>query len=729
MTSIGTRIARIQTWNFSLFVVAVCVALTVVGISRYAAEQHSTEQKQLAAVTEIGALLAESRIAEADLLYHDYEQGVATLAQRNRELNVELAVLAQYSVACDYLEDLQKLQRARNIYIAQQQRWAKALPKNGLLEGGREFHGALSRDYRRADEAADALITKIARISDLRATRALRVQTSITVVLILLAGLGGSLSLIMMRSFRGRIIEPLTGITESLSKLASGNVNIIVCGSERPDEIGALARALEVFRVHAHALESAHSELREALAEAENLTRNDVLTGLPNRRKFVDTLTYETQHADLPCAVLLIDLDRFKPINDVYGHEAGDMVLCELANRFVAHRGVLGSVARLGGDEFAVIVSTAGGVSEATKAAQLIRHLVAMPIEIAGTKLEVGATIGIALFPKDGSSSSALLRAADLAMYSAKAKHRTPIQFFATSMHEHIQQRALLDNDLRRAIAADEIRPYYQPLVSLESGAVVGFEILTRWHHPSRGLIMPDQFIHAADERGLLTELTYRILRRACEDARGWPKDLTLSLNLAPSQLSDPLLAKRLMAILTQTGMAPARIEIEVTEDSPITDLTATKTLLLSLQDLGMTVSLDDFGTGYASLYQLRDLQFDKIKVDRSFVARLGVGGEAHVIVQAMIGLGKGLGLKTTAEGIENAAQAAQLAEWGCDYGQGYLYGKAMPAEEISALLHLQGRPILGSRSVGQRKTGSPTLAIVAQGVVVPHAAKRATAL
>jgi EAL domain-containing protein (putative c-di-GMP-specific phosphodiesterase class I) len=272
-------------------------------------------------------------------------------------------------------------------------------------------------------------------------------------------------------------------------------------------------------------------------------------------------------------------------------------------------------------------------------------------------------------------------------MYRAKTKVAGPFQFFESSMRDQVEKRALLDVDLRRAISADEIRPYYQPLVSIDGGDVVGFEILARWDHPLRGTILPDDFIYAADERGLLTDMTYRILRRACEDARHWPSHLTLSLNLAPSQLSDPLMATRLLAILTQTGMAPERIEIEVTENALITDLATTKTLLSTLQQMGLTISLDDFGTGYASLYQLRDLKFDKIKIDRSFVERLAHSGEGNVIVQAMIGLGKGLGLKITAEGIEGADQLDQLSAWGCDFGQGYLFGKAMTAAQAGQLV------------------------------------------
>lgn len=254
-------------------------------------------------------------------------------------------------------------------------------------------------------------------------------------------------------------------------------------------------------------------------------------------------------------------------------------------------------------------------------------------------------------------------------------------------MNDRIHERAMLDTDLRRAIMAGEIRPHYQPLVSIDDGQIVGFEILSRWHHPQHGIIMPMVFIPAADERGLLSELTYRVLRQACMDARNWPEHVRLSLNLSPSQLKDPKLAARILAILAQTGISPSRIEIEVTENALITDVETTRAVLASLQSLGMSIALDDFGTGYSSLYQLRDLKFDKIKIDKSFVHELDHGQDNAAIVRAMIGLSKSLGLATTAEGIEDASQWESLSSWGCDFGQGYLFGKPMTAEQAAALI------------------------------------------
>ena len=254
-------------------------------------------------------------------------------------------------------------------------------------------------------------------------------------------------------------------------------------------------------------------------------------------------------------------------------------------------------------------------------------------------------------------------------------------------MQAEVDRSTRYDGELQRAIADGEIQPFYQPLVSINGANLVGFEVLVRWIHPERGTIMPYDFIPAADARGLLPQLTYSILRQACRDALTWPEHIRLSINLAPSQLRDPLLARRLAAILKEYAMPAHRIEIEITENALIGDIETTRKVLTALQKLGMTIALDDFGTGYASLYHLRELNLDKMKVDKSFVQAIERGDENAKIVRAMIALGKSLGLMVTAEGIEDQDQWSRLAAWGCDYGQGYLFGCPMDKANVDILL------------------------------------------
>lgn len=687
MKSIGTALVRVQILGFVLYGLMTCGVLSAIYVSRVASIQHDRHLRSLVIAEDISDLLSEQHLAEAELMLHAKPNSAAVIARNARVLDARIADLRIFADWPSGPAEVAAFERSWNRYTARSRQWTAMAQRMPRSDREIVYRDRLKAEHTALDSAINVLIDKLTHYSTVVDEKARFISDMIILALFVLSVLGAVLKLLLLRYVREDVVRPLTEITRSLSDLAAGDLDVAVSGAEREDEVGALVRALEIFRRRARELDVAHRETRAAQAHADSLARNDILTGLPNRRQFVDSLMRATQAPAEPSAVLLIDLKGFKAINEIHGYELGDLVLCELADRFVCHRNELGVIARLGGDEFAVVVPTQNGPDDAVKAGQRIRDIVSQPIDITSSRLEVGATIGIALYPQDGANPSALLRAAGLALYRAKQEAGAACQFFETSMQDRARQRAFIDADLRRAISDGEIRPYYQPLVGIEVGQVVGFEILARWHHPTRGIIMPDQFIAAADERGLLTDLTYQLFRSACEDARSWPPHLTLSLNLAPSQLSDPLLAAWLKAILDQTGISPERIEIEVTENALITDLDATKTLLLALRDLGMTISLDDFGTGYASLYQLRDLKFDKIKIDRSFIERierLEQDGEGNILVRAMIGLGKSLGLATTAEGIQDAEQLAHLANWGCDFGQGYLFGKAMTAAQAT---------------------------------------------
>lgn len=422
------------------------------------------------------------------------------------------------------------------------------------------------------------------------------------------------------------------------------------------------------------------------------LARHDPLTGLPNRRVLsaqLETAIARARHHGSTYLVLVLDLDRFKPVNDLYGHAGGDTVLCEIARRLqeVVRKG--DTVARLGGDEFAIVVEADvhAAVDSARLFAKRVLDAVRTPILVGGASVEVGASIGIASCPLDGSEAEHLLRAADIAMYRAKHEGRGTFRFFEQSMDRELRERAALEADFRAAVVRGDIRPFYQPLVDMHDNRIYGFEILARWIHPTRGPISPETFVPLAEQLGLISQLTMAILRRACHDARQWPQDITLALNISPVQLTDQLLPFQLLPIPTDEGFAPSRLEVEITETALVKDAQAAKSILDNFRRFGIKVSLDDFGTGYSSLHHLRELKFDKVKIDRSFVQSMQQNEESAKIVDAILSLSKGLGLSTLAEGIENATLQRVLAERGCEYGQGHYFGRATTAQETLALL------------------------------------------
>ncbi|WP_336488932.1 putative bifunctional diguanylate cyclase/phosphodiesterase [Methylobacterium nigriterrae] len=436
-------------------------------------------------------------------------------------------------------------------------------------------------------------------------------------------------------------------------------------------------------------LRRAMRERDATAARAEAIARHDALTGLANRRLFLEAVEARRGEAGpIPsAAVLLVDLDRFKPVNDLYGHAAGNAVLCTVADRLEALLPPRGVAARLGGDEFAMLVSLEGGSDALARLAQAVMASIASPILWKGNELKVGATIGIAVVAREDADAEVVLHAADLAMYQGKKDGRGTFRVFRSAMDVELKARAQLEGALRTAIASGEIEPFYQPVVSLPGRDLIGVEVLARWRHPTRGLLAPAQFIPIAEETGLIADLSYRLLRQACLDARDWPTNLQIAINIAPQQFQDPWLSERILAILTETGLPPNRLEVEITETALVQDLEAARTTLTSLQNLGVRIALDDFGTGYSSLYHLRELKFDKLKIDRSYVDTITMSDERAKLVDAIIKLSASLGLVTTAEGIETDASLDWLAGQGCDFGQGYLFGAPMPKDEIDSLL------------------------------------------
>jgi diguanylate cyclase (GGDEF)-like protein/PAS domain S-box-containing protein len=435
------------------------------------------------------------------------------------------------------------------------------------------------------------------------------------------------------------------------------------------------------------------SERRDAEERIRHMAHHDALTGLPNRRMFADRLHQELARSErdgTTVAVLCLDLDRFKHVNDLGGHATGDELLRQVAKRLTDSVRTEDTVARLGGDEFAVIqVGVAHPDGPGIMADRLVKAI-SKPFELLGHQTMIGTSIGIALYPGDGKGSEDLVRAADTALYRAKEAGRGTFRFFEALMDVHLQERRRLERDLRQALASEDLRVHYQPLADCGGGDIVGFEALVRWNHPEHGFIPPAQFIPLAEECGLIMQLGAWVMRRACADAVTWPGDKLVAVNLSPAQFRHADLAKEILSILKETGLSPSRLELEVTESLLIDDPDRVFSTLTTVKEAGVRISLDDFGTGYSSLSYLQRFPFDKIKIDRSFVSQMEKNKDSMSIVRAVIALGKSLRIKITAEGVETEAQLGLLQAESCDQVQGYLLGKPMAKED---LVHMLAEP------------------------------------
>ena len=432
------------------------------------------------------------------------------------------------------------------------------------------------------------------------------------------------------------------------------------------------------------------AEREAAEARAHSLARHDPLTGLANRRHFLEELERRlalvAEHDD-GFALMFVDLDRFKPINDVHGHLIGDQLLQVIATRLSACIRDDSFAARLGGDEFAVLLEGPENREGISTAARRILSELAAPILINGLKLTVGASIGIAICPADGRTAEDILQRGDAAMLRAK-EDRGAFKFFDSTIDEQLKSKASLEAELRAAIPAGDIVPFFQPVVNLDTGALVGFEVLARWPHKTRGMISPVEFIPVAEEAGLVDSMFWALLAQACRKALSAPGEFQLAVNISPSQVRDQWFPEKVLRTLKETGFPSQRLEIEVTESAMIGDIQRAKTALLSLKNQGVKIALDDFGTGYSSLFLLRELPIDKLKIDRSFVSSMTVDRECATIVGALVGLGKALGLNVTAEGVEDIETVTALKAIGCGLAQGYLFGAAIaePIYEAAAL-------------------------------------------
>jgi diguanylate cyclase (GGDEF)-like protein len=438
---------------------------------------------------------------------------------------------------------------------------------------------------------------------------------------------------------------------------------------------------------------------KRAEARVSHMAHYDGLTDLANRFLFNETLTSALRRRpeEDEVAVLCLDLDRFKSVNDTLGHPAGDKLLCDVARRIEAAVRPQDLVARLGGDEFAILLQGRSGARLAETAAKRVIAALARPFVIDDVQVVTSTSIGVALAGGDGDEqagrdgtgrdgASTLMKQADLALYAAKAQGRGRFAYFAPGMDEAAAARRELEMDLRTALIEGEFELHYQPLVSVATRRTIGYEALIRWRHPERGMIMPDTFIPLAEETGLIVPLGEWVIRHGCEQLARWPEHLHLAVNLSPAQLRGSGLITTVMQAIHHSGIDPSRLELEITENVLLHDDQMHASLLHGLRGLGVRVALDDFGTGYSSVNYLRAFPFDKIKIDRCFLKGLGESNETLPIVRAVIALAHAMGMVTTAEGVENEAQLAVLTAEGCDQAQGYLFSAALPADQFTDL-------------------------------------------
>lgn len=496
-----------------------------------------------------------------------------------------------------------------------------------------------------------------------------------------------------------RALDPMVAIAFAIVMLtvAVGLDALVANRGLSPWSVGALgtvyglAIAAFIFRFwqRGHAAEAAAAPPLTLLPPPA--ARIDPLTRLVDRSAFLDELArvIAARRLDGPqFALLKIDLDHFRNINEVHGHAVGDTVLIETARRLSAIGTSGSTIARLGGDEFGLLIEDDQVVEPAHRLADGLVERLSAPISIPQGLLRVGATIGVVTSAFENANSEEVMRAADLALAEAKRSRRGSIRFFEAGMDQALKLRSTLEADLRRAISAGEIVPFYQPLIALDDGRLTGFEVLARWQHPQYGIIPPVSFIPLAEELGRVGDLFYSLLQRACQDARSWPDQLSLSVNVSPTQFAEPQLANHILSILRAAEIDPARLELEITENALVDEVSSARDSLAALRAAGVMVALDDFGTGYSSLRHLSDLPIDRLKIDRLFVEGAWRDIDKWRLVRAIVQLAHALDLETTAEGIEARDVADILRDVGCDIGQGFLFGPPKPADATSVWLN-----------------------------------------
>jgi diguanylate cyclase len=433
-------------------------------------------------------------------------------------------------------------------------------------------------------------------------------------------------------------------------------------------------------------------ELAASQARAESLAGRDPLSGLPNRLLFSDQLDQELaglKGGEEGLSLMFLDLDRFKEVNDAHGHQAGDELIKQVARRLLTVLRGADTLSRFGGDEFAIIQTGVKSDDDAEALARRILHSLTEPFDIGGSSVNVGVSIGIALAPRNAMDRETLMRLADTALYEAKTEGRNRFSFFLQQMDEAIRMRKVVADDLREAIANDELMVHYQPIYSAAGDRIVSLEALVRWPHPTQGSIPPAKFIPLAEQSGLVIPLGQWVLRRVCRDGQRWP-GVRIAVNVSPVQFRQRDFVTDVLNIVQQGNFEPSRLELELTEGVVVDDADAAEAAMMQLRAHGFHLALDDFGSGYSSLIYLRRFAFDKIKIDRSFLESMEATGESAILIHSIVHLGRALGLTVTAEGVETKEQHRFLQALGCHELQGYLFSRPVPSEEIDVLLGVE---------------------------------------
>jgi diguanylate cyclase (GGDEF)-like protein len=460
--------------------------------------------------------------------------------------------------------------------------------------------------------------------------------------------------------------------------------------------LAALAGGALLWRLMLRTLSTSETTFHDAERQMNSLALHDALTGLPNRLALQDALRAAISRAKRrmgQLSVLMIDLDGFKPVNDRLGHLEGDLVLKEVARRLGAVLRDEEFRARFGGDEFVAVIEHGNDAWVAHSVGQRLIAALSKPILLDHGVANIGASVGIARFPVDATTELDLFRQADQALYCAKRRGGGTTVAYDSSMAAELAARSDMEGELRQALAAGDVVPWFQPIVNMESGAICGFEALARWRHAKRGVVMPAEFIPVVEHAGLMTELTFAMIRGVCRELHRIPEHLCVAINLSPDQLQNENLAAAFRQALAETNTPASRIEVELTETALISNLAVAKRVIASLKQLGMRISLDDFGTGYSNLCYLSELSFDRIKIDRTFVGTLHDRAESAKIIRAIVGLADSLGVSTVAEGVETERDAVALRRIGCRVAQGYLYSRPMPASDLDAALRAAPAP------------------------------------
>lgn len=477
------------------------------------------------------------------------------------------------------------------------------------------------------------------------------------------------------------MVQPIADLADVMHDVSRTHTYTTRVSTQRSDEVGAL---YEGFNRLLGELEARETVLQRQQTRLFTLAHIDAVTGLSNRHHFRlmldEALSRLSGH---PFAILCLDLDRFKTVNDALGHDVGDMLLTMVGQRLTAVSREGDMVARLGGDEFAMILLDVADRQEVQRIADRVLAALCTSVDIEGLTVPMGVSVGIALAPRDGDQPDQLLKNADLALYGAKAGGRGRACFYDAGMSAGVVRRLQLERALRSAITLDQLSVVYQPQVDLASHAITGFEALVRWRHPELGDVRPDEFIAVAEDAGLINEIGAWVLEQACLEASTWPAHLSVAVNLSAVQVMTqdlPLLVGR---VLATSGLAATRLEVEITESVLLTETEATLAQLHGLNRLGVRIALDDFGTGYSSMAYLRRFPFDKLKIDRCFVKALTTEPDARVIVHAIIDMATGLHMKTLAEGVEREAELSALREEGCAEVQGYLVSRPLQVEAV----------------------------------------------